>query len=29
MRVDQVNWVKVPAGLLRRGTPVDEVAAVA
>ncbi|MFD0035637.1 formylglycine-generating enzyme family protein [Streptomyces sp. NPDC055059] len=29
MRVEQVNWVEVPAGLLRRGTPVDEVAAVA
>lgn len=29
MQVEQVNWVDVPAGLLRRGTPVDEVAAVA
>ena len=29
MRVEQVDWVGVPAGLLRRGTPVDEVAAVA
>lgn len=29
MRVEQVNWVDIPAALLRRGTPVDEVAAVA
>ncbi|MEU2776843.1 SUMF1/EgtB/PvdO family nonheme iron enzyme [Streptomyces sp. NPDC007162] len=29
MRVEQVNWVDIPAGLLRRGTPVDEMAAVA
>lgn len=29
MRMEQVNWVEVPAGLLRRGTPVDEVAGVA
>ncbi|WP_328561305.1 formylglycine-generating enzyme family protein [Streptomyces coelicoflavus] len=32
MRVEQgkqVDWVDVPAGLLRRGTPVDEVGAVA
>ncbi|MFE5193538.1 formylglycine-generating enzyme family protein [Streptomyces sp. NPDC056601] len=29
MRVEQVNWVEVPAGLLHRGTPVHEVAAVA
>ncbi|MEU0273994.1 formylglycine-generating enzyme family protein [Streptomyces sp. NPDC006307] len=27
--VEQVDWVEVPAGLLRRGTPVDEVAQVA
>ena len=25
-QVEQVNWVGVPAGLLRRGTPIDEVA---
>lgn len=29
MQVEQVDWVEVSAGLLRRGTPVDEVAAVA
>lgn len=29
MRVEQVNWGEVPAGLLHRGTPVHEVAAVA
>lgn len=29
MRVEQVNWVDVPAGLLGRGTPVGEMAAVA
>lgn len=28
-QVEQVNWVDIPAGLLRRGTPVDEVPAVA
>ncbi|OWA12526.1 serine/threonine protein kinase [Streptomyces sp. CS159] len=28
-QVEQVDWVDVPAGLLRRGTPVDEVGAVA
>lgn len=26
---EHVDWVEVPAGVLRRGTPVDEVAAVA
>ncbi|GGZ29517.1 formylglycine-generating enzyme family protein [Streptomyces poonensis] len=29
MRAEQVDWVDIPAGLLRRGTPVDEVAEVA
>ena len=29
MRVEQVDWVEVPAGLLRRGTPIDEAAEVA
>ncbi|GHH45763.1 formylglycine-generating enzyme family protein [Streptomyces candidus] len=29
MRVEQVDWVEIPAGLLRRGTPIDEVAEVA
>lgn len=28
-QVEQVDWVDVPAGVLRRGTPVDEVEAVA
>jgi len=28
-QVEQVNWVGVPAGMLRRGTPADDVAAVA
>ncbi|WAX76819.1 formylglycine-generating enzyme family protein [Streptomyces sp. KMM 9044] len=27
--MEQVNWAEIPAGLLRRGTPVDEVAAAA
>lgn len=29
MRVEQVDWVEVPAGLVHRGTPTDEVPAVA
>ncbi|MFJ6612596.1 formylglycine-generating enzyme family protein [Streptomyces sp. NPDC091289] len=29
VRVDQVEWIDVPAGPLRRGTPVDEIPAVA
>lgn len=29
MQVEQVDWIDIPAGLLRRGTPVDEVGAVA
>ncbi|CAM5326269.1 formylglycine-generating enzyme family protein [Streptomyces fumanus] len=29
MRVEQVDWVEIPAGTLRRGTPVEEVAEVA
>lgn len=29
MRVEQVDWVEIPAGLLLRGTPVSEVAEVA
>jgi toxoflavin biosynthesis protein ToxD len=29
MRVKQVDWVEIPAGLLRRGTPTEEVAEVA
>ncbi len=27
--MEQVDWVDIPAGVVRRGTPVDEVAAVA
>lgn len=29
MQVEQVDWVEIPAGLLHRGTPTDEVAEVA